>query len=640
MALRTEEYNKALRMAQRDFRACVAQGRYPYLQVLDDILTNYDVEREQPLGLVNIPLDAIAGTKTDGRKSAFASNFMPLLESNSEFAHKWMALCDAQETEGIRDPIQAYEFMNRFYVQEGNKRVSVMKFYGAASIPGTVTRIVPKLTDDPETVIYYEFIEFYGLSGVNYLTVSKAGRYAKLQRHLGFEPDHAWTADERLLFSSVYYRFERAFAEKGGDKLPITAGDALLALLKIYPYNTVQDSTTADFKRDLSAIWEEVEVLAQPQSMELSLEPAGGSAPLMARLNVINKGPLRVAFLHEKNSTTSGWTYGHEFGRHQLDDTFGDRIITTAYNDIQVGTNEDEIMEQAIAAGNTVIFTTTPKLLDCSLKAAVAHPSIRILNCSLNMHHPYVRTYYTRIHEAKFLAGAIAGAIADDNRVGYIASYPTYGSIANVNAFALGAQLVNPRTKVYLKWTSAKGEAPDSFFAREGINVISSLDTPLPDGNEKVGLYQINENGELHSLARIFWHWGAFYDKIVQSILDKTWKNEESDSGVRAINYWWGMDSGVADVLCSRTMPPGTRRLVELLKEDLCTGRVLPFDGELHTQTGVLPGSATHTLTPEEILTMDWLAQNIVGSIPVFDELIDQAKPLVKLQGVLKEDAT
>ena len=50
--------------------------------------------------------------------------------------------------EGIREPIKAYEFMNKFYVEEGNKRVSVLKFFDAVSIPGNVTRIVPPRTEE------------------------------------------------------------------------------------------------------------------------------------------------------------------------------------------------------------------------------------------------------------------------------------------------------------------------------------------------------------------------------------------------------------------------------------------------------------------------------------------------------------
>ena len=61
-------------------------------------------------------------------------------------------------------PIIAYEHMNKFYVLEGNKRVSVLKYFKATSIMGEVTRIVPRKTDDKNIKIYYEYMDFYELS--------------------------------------------------------------------------------------------------------------------------------------------------------------------------------------------------------------------------------------------------------------------------------------------------------------------------------------------------------------------------------------------------------------------------------------------------------------------------------------------
>lgn len=42
-------------------------------------------------------------------------------------------------------------------------------------------------------------------------------------------------------------------------------------------------------------------------------------------------------------------------------------------------------------------------------------------------------------------------------------------------------------------------------------------------------------------------------------------------------------------------------------------------------------------MEPEEILRMDWLAENVEGHIPAFYDLIEEAKPLVRLQGIYKE---
>ena len=43
-------------------------------------------------------------------------------------------------------------------------------------------------------------------------------------------------------------------------------------------------------------------------------------------------------------------------------------------------------------------------------------------------------------------------------------------------------------------------------------------------------------------------------------------------------------------------------------------------------------------LLPEEIMTMDWLAENVVGTIPQAVELTEEAAPVIKQQGVKKEE--
>ena len=122
-----EDYHNARVAGRKAYRADVQAGRYPYLPALDDMISYSETQGEYPLGRVDIPLNLIVGTKTAGRQKAFASNFMPLLGENTEFGMKWATLYDSQLNEGIRDPIKAYEFMNKFYVEEGNKRVSVMR---------------------------------------------------------------------------------------------------------------------------------------------------------------------------------------------------------------------------------------------------------------------------------------------------------------------------------------------------------------------------------------------------------------------------------------------------------------------------------------------------------------------------------
>jgi len=173
-------YLEALRRGKKEQKKCLLLGRFPYLPVLDEILTHQNILTEQNLGLVHIPLDHVVGTSTKGRTYAFAANFMPILDEQSEFACKWEALADAQVNEGIRDPIKVYEFMNRFYVVEGNKRVSVLKFFGADKIAAYVTRKIPAPSDDLDIKLYYEFMKFNEVTALNTVEFTRLGYANKL----------------------------------------------------------------------------------------------------------------------------------------------------------------------------------------------------------------------------------------------------------------------------------------------------------------------------------------------------------------------------------------------------------------------------------------------------------------------------
>ena len=636
-----EHYVKAYKAGKKDYQARILRGELPTLKVLDDILPPKGKCPEVPLGLVQIPMDQIVGTKTAGRSSAFAGNFMPILRENTEFAYKWAVLSESHENEGIRDPIKAYEYMNQFYVEEGNKRVSVLKYFDAVSVPGIVTRILPPKTEDKENKIYYEFVDFYELSKVNYIWFTRLGSFAKLQRLVGKGPDEAWSEEDKLNFSSVYSRFLLEFEAAGGKKLSITPGDAFLAFLTIYGYEAAAAKTTSDLKALVGKSWEEFKLLEHEDEIDLKMAPTvKEKVPLISRL-LTGSTKLKIAYIYAKTPGTSAWTYAHELGRLHLEQTFPEEVSTLCYENIDPELAEKAIQD-AVHQGCNLIFTTTPAFVQASVKAAIANPNVRILNCSLNISHRYIRTYYARMHEAKFLMGAVAGAMAEDGRVAYIADYPIYGTIANINAFALGAQMINPRAKVYLEWSTLKDEDLGQIMERlwnQKIRVISGRDMVIPeDASRYFGLYRMGEDGTPHNLALPLWHWGKFYEQLIRLIMDGTWKADDSSAEKKAINYWWGMSSGVVDVVCSQHLPTGTKRLLELLKDTIGKGEFNPFSGVLYSQTDVVQDDPAASLSPEEIIRMDWLAENVIGSIPKNWQLQDQAKPVTLQQGVDKTE--
>ena len=624
-----QDYEKAYKLGKRDYQQRMSRGEKPTLQVLDDILPAKGIYSEVSLGLVQIPIDQIVGTKTNGRSNAFSGNFMPILDRKTEFAQKWMNLSTYQETTGIDDPILAYEYLNKFYVVEGNKRVSVMKYFGAASIPGTVIRLIPKQSDDTEHVIYYEFLHFYSLSKINYLTFSKVGSYQKMQELVGKGPDDTWSEDERTDFDSLFFRFKSVFDKRSGD-FTITTGDALLTFIELHGYQTLIQNSSDDLKALIRATWEEFHLLEDDEVIELMMDPTEKKSFLS--LLHLHSSNYKIAFLYEKTPESSAWTYGHELGRMHIEQVFETEISTVVYENVTID-NIEEMLEQAVQDGCNIVFTTTPSFTNASVKAAIEHPEVKFLNCSVNTSHRYIRTYYIRMTEAKFLMGAIAGAMADNNIISYVADYPLYGTIAHINAFALGAKMVNPRAKIHLDWRCIKDNDIMKNIEDAGSSCVSSRDMVFPDEEAKYfGIYYMDE-GQLRNLAMPLLHWGIFYEKLIRDIMNGTWAYDESADG-KAVNYWWGLSAGVIDVICSRNLPIGTKRLIELLKTTMMNGEFNPFSGVLYSQNGIIQSDPERVLTPDEMVEMDWLAENIIGHIPSKEELLESALPVYMQQGI------
>jgi basic membrane lipoprotein Med (substrate-binding protein (PBP1-ABC) superfamily) len=480
---------------------------------------------------------------------------------------------------------------------------------------------------------------------VNFIEFSKPGSYAWLLRLLEKQPGKKWDEEERRQFSLMYFYFRRAYEANGGKRLSSTVGDAMLAYLKVYGAQKLIDGDEAELKKEVAKIWEDIALQQDQDPIDVKLTPGEGGGEegggLLSKVFKSKPEEMKVAFIHDKDPASSGWTYGHELGRQHVEQAFKGELKTTAYFNAMDAEDPRQVIEQAIADGNTTIFTTSPRLLPDSLRAAVDHPKITILNCSLNKSHRYIRTYYARMYEAKFIMGAIAGSLAGSNPVGYICNYPIFGQVAGINAFALGVQMVNPRIKVYLEWSSTVGEATAEGVAaaaerlrERGICLISSQDMANygAQGHTSFGLSLVNDDGQVN-LAMPEWRWGIYYEAILRQIKSRAFQSEYEASS-KALNYYWGMSAGVVSVHCSDKIPDGSRKLAVLLQDGICSGVCDPFRGPLYDQSGRIMAEKNHTLEPEQIISMNWLVENVVGTIPVYEQLNDMGKATVGIVGV------
>ena len=98
------------------------------------------------------------------------------------------------------------------------------------------------------------------------------------------------------------------------------------------------------------------------------------------------------------------------------------------------------------------------------------------------------------------------------------------------------------------------------------------------------------------------------------------------------------MSAGVIDLIWAPGIDYSIRRLLETLRNAICNCELHPFCGIITDQAGTEHGAPNSELPLSEIITMDWLCDNIDGYIPAIHELKQEAQAVVRLGGTNKEE--
>ena len=624
-----EIYHDAKNKGKKEYNRLKSKGLSGHLTSLDGILKDIEIVGTSYLGTYEIPLKKVVGTYYHSRRMTFSKSFLPLESEHSEFGSKWAALCKAHLTEGIRDPIKVYEYMNFYYVVEGNKRVSVLKYYDAVNVRAEITRLIPKYdSEDDDIVLYYAFMGFFKVTKIINIWLSKPYRYKRLLAYL--EKYNPESQDENTKYEyflkEVYMPFRRLYLDNGGEELPITTGDAFLLYARLYGISDILDvehvkSIMPNLIKECSRYGEqdEPEILTTTEDMDRV-------AFFDAISSFIAPRNIKVGFVYARTIEHSGWTYSHELGRQYIETVFGDRIITGYIEEVPEDASAYDTIKAFASEGYDVVFTTSEVYRKATLKCAMEMPKVKFFNCSGNRPYVHMTNYFGRTYEPRFLTGIIAGALTKTGIVGYTATDPNPEVLSCINAFAQGMKMTNPNSKLLVTWTGEWNNPKvttdlSQEMIRRGADLISNKNLLVPrDVTLKYGVYSMLcdidpvTQKPKNYLASPIWRWGGFYEKIISSILNGSYQRMISNDtdGQRLINFWWGMESGVIDLYAAEDkLPSETMKLIKLMKKMIITDQYHPFTGPIKDVDGQIQVEEDEVLSAESILNMDWYADNV-----------------------------
>lgn len=239
--------------------------RFPLTPVsLNMILDDSMISRKQELGILEIPTNLIVGVAEDSeRRQQYTKDFLPVSPPDSDYADRWCRLYQVLLSDADFDkPISCYEYLGKFYVCDGMKRVSAAKYHSVACLRAQVIRILPLNAVSREVSLYYDFLYQYRFTKLYQLQFTQPGFYEELQTGLGLRAMHRWSNSDRAYFLAHWPRIEEAFHKSYDGMLLITAADALVILMRKFSFEKITSMEPWILPRVFQALGKELYALS------------------------------------------------------------------------------------------------------------------------------------------------------------------------------------------------------------------------------------------------------------------------------------------------------------------------------------------------------------------------------------------
>jgi simple sugar transport system substrate-binding protein len=341
---------------------------------------------------------------------------------------------------------------------------------------------------------------------------------------------------------------------------------------------------------------------------ETEAAPAGGEA-------------LQVAFVYVAPIGDLGWTWAHEQGRLMLEDELGDQVETAYIENVPEGPEAERVIRDFAQKGYDLIITTSFGYMDPTVTVAQEFPDTWFVHISGYKTADNVSTVFGRMEQARYLSGLVAGAATESNILGYVAAFPIPEVIRGINSFTLGVREVNPEAEVRVVWTNTWFGPPEEKEAAEallaaGADVIAQhQDTTEPQkAAADAGAVSIGYDSDMAQfvgdtvLTSPVWNWGPKYIDIAEQVMAGTYATE---------SYYGGMDQGIVDIApLSARVPDDVKAMVEEQKDLIVSGKWDVFCGPVTGANGNLVVPEGNCMTDEELLSMDYFVEGVVGEAP------------------------
>jgi len=329
--------------------------------------------------------------------------------------------------------------------------------------------------------------------------------------------------------------------------------------------------------------------------------------------------PLNIGFVYISPIGDAGWTTQHDQARKEMEKALGSKITTKYVENVPESADAERVIRDLAQTGSKLVITTSFGYMNPTLKVAKQFPNVKFIHLTGYKTAVNVANTNARFYEGRYLAGVLAAKMSKSHVAGYVAAFPIPEVLQGVNAFTRGMRSVDPKAEVKVVWVNSwfdPGKERDAAITLigQGADVIThhTDSTAVVQAAEEKGKYAIAYHSDMKKygpkaqLAAVTHHWGAYYTKQAQAVIDGTWKTSST---------WGGIKDGMVKLEGINTsVPAEVKQFVAAREKELVAGSLNPFtgpikdnDGKVRLEKGVLDDAA--------LSKMDYFVEGVAGKV-------------------------
>ena len=328
--------------------------------------------------------------------------------------------------------------------------------------------------------------------------------------------------------------------------------------------------------------------------------------------------PPKIAFLLFADINDGGWTQAFNEARVRMEKNLNTKIPYVE-NIPEVAGKIKPAAEGFIGRGYNIILGTAFGYSTSFKELAEAYPKVAFLNAAGTTNGPNLESYYGRTYESQYLCGIAAGAMTKTGKLGFVAAHPIGIINWTINAFELGAKMMNPNVTTTVIFTGewndpVKERAAASALADQGIDVIGQhVDTPTPQiVAQERGIYGTGHHRDLRefapkaTLCSSVWTWDKFLTPELKKVEAGNWQPNPYGA-------FPGIKDGGTDISCCNTIVPKEVVAKIMAERDAIIAGKQIFTGPMNDTSGKEVLAARQPITDADLWKMDWYIPGVIA---------------------------